>query len=52
MSRLLTRSIVQQGALLNQIDESLLADNTYLVTEEGYLMVEQDTKENIIISED
>jgi len=43
---------VQLGAGLNQIDEALLADNIYLVTEEGYLIVEQDNTQNILISED
>jgi len=52
MNKYLLRAVAQQGAKLNSIDESLLADGIYLTTEEGYLMVEQNEKNNILISED
>lgn len=40
------------SAVLNQVDENLLDDGTFLTTEEGYLIVEQDNIESYIISED
>lgn len=43
---------LQQGALLNQIDEADLDDNNFIVSEEGYLLVEPDNIESFIISED
>jgi len=46
-------AIAQQGSILNQINEALLDDaQIYLATEEGYLIVEQDNKNNFIIQED
>lgn len=45
-------NVVWQGALLNQIDEADLDDNNFIVSEEGYLLVEPDNIESFIISED